>query len=134
MAKLEDNATVSAVLNEAVGNRAQGEGNWLRAQVDDERAGEGRGGYLMHGGALKKSCAGGKAGMGWRACHPQRRGIGDLCRRWLRLSLNFRRHLACAVHLLPIALSHPDKQPKKFVWGMHAAPQSRRWGWSRGQN
>ena len=74
------------------------------------------------------------AGMGWRACHPQRRGIGDLCRRWLRLSLNFRRHLACAVHLLPIALSHPDKQPKKFVWGMHAAPQSRRWGWSRGQN
>ena len=74
------------------------------------------------------------AGMGWRACHPQRRGIGDLCRRWLRLSLNFRRHLACAVHLLPIALSHPDEQPKNFVWGMHAAPQSRRWGWSRGQN
>ena len=59
MAKLEDNATVSAVLNEAVGNRAQGEGNLLRAQVDDERAGEGRGGCLIRGGALKKVGAGG---------------------------------------------------------------------------
>ena len=39
MAKLEDSVSTSAVLNEAAGNRAQGEGNWLRAQVDDERAG-----------------------------------------------------------------------------------------------
>jgi hypothetical protein len=43
MAKLEDSVSTSAVLNEAAGNRAQGEGNWLRAQVDDERAGEERG-------------------------------------------------------------------------------------------
>ena len=43
-------------------------------------------------------------------------------------------HPACAVLLLPIALSIPYKHGGHFVWRMHAAPEPLDWGWSRGQN